>query len=439
MKTKSIFFALTALLFACGIFAQDRTTVTAASNDISDNLDLRAVASIFGDSKDLEDFERRLNDPRAQISNLDLNGDRAVDYLRVIESVEGNAHLVIVQAVIDRDVFQDVATIQVERDRNNVVQVQVVGDVYMYGDNYIYEPVYVTRPIIYDHFWVAGYRPYWSAWYWNYYPAYYYAWSPYPIYRYRSHIHNHINVYNTYTYVNASPRYYSVAPRYRANGYAVRNPGRSFRERNSGVRNSFELQGVRNNGTASNLTTTPRNYTGTRNNVQAVDNPRTGGTRTQPGTRETGTRTQPVSASAAINSPRTTTSASSAYDAPRTNTQSEPAPRSGATQSNVQDYGSPRAAAPRTASIAHDAPAGTRTESTSPRVTTTTEAPRSTAPRASSTASQPAQSSPRYEAPRAEPRRTQSASPRMSAPQSSPRSASASPSYSGGTRGAGRR
>src|SRR6476660_5827324 len=190
MTTKNLFFALIAILFAGGIFAQDRTTVTATSNDISDNLDLRAVASIFGDSRDLEDFERRLNDPRAQISNLDLNNDRSVDYLRVIESVEGNAHLIIVQAVLDRDVFQDVATIQVERDRNNVEQVQVVGDVYMYGDNYVYEPIYVTRPVIYDNFWVVGYQPYWSGWYWNYYPSYYYAWAPYPVYTYHSHIHN---------------------------------------------------------------------------------------------------------------------------------------------------------------------------------------------------------------------------------------------------------
>src|SRR4051812_49087749 len=103
MTTKSLIFALFISIFTNGIFAQDRTTVTATNTDISDNLDLRAVASIFGDSRDLEDFERRLNDPKAQISNLDLNRDNQVDYLRVIESVEGNAHLIIIQSVLDRD------------------------------------------------------------------------------------------------------------------------------------------------------------------------------------------------------------------------------------------------------------------------------------------------------------------------------------------------
>ena len=165
MKTKLIHLSLLASLTIGSIFAQEKTTVTAKNSDISDNLDLRAVATVFGDAKDLEDFERRLNDPKTQISNLDLNNDNYVDYLRVIETVEGNVHLVVVQAVLEKDVFQDVATIEVERDNNNRVQVQVVGDVYMYGANYIYEPVYVHTPIIYNTFWVGNYRPYYSSWY----------------------------------------------------------------------------------------------------------------------------------------------------------------------------------------------------------------------------------------------------------------------------------
>jgi hypothetical protein len=47
------------------------------NDEISDNLDLRAVTDIFGDSRNLQDFER-LNDPELQISNLDLNYDNDV-------------------------------------------------------------------------------------------------------------------------------------------------------------------------------------------------------------------------------------------------------------------------------------------------------------------------------------------------------------------------
>ena len=87
MKTKFITLIILVFTVITTSFAQDRTTVSAQNSEISDNLDLRAVSSIFGDSRNLEDFERRLNDPQSQISNLDLNQDNQVDYLRVIESV----------------------------------------------------------------------------------------------------------------------------------------------------------------------------------------------------------------------------------------------------------------------------------------------------------------------------------------------------------------
>ncbi|WP_207788140.1 hypothetical protein [Flavobacterium lotistagni] len=246
MKTKTIFLACT-LFLTCGIFAQDRTTVNAMSSEISDNLDLRAIASIFGQAKNLEDFERQLNDPQTQLSNLDLNDDNQVDYLRVIESAEKNTHLIIVQAVLGKDLFQDVATIEVEKDRNNKVRVQVVGDVYMYGDNYIYEPVYVTVPVIYNTFWVPRYRPYCSAWYWGYYPTYYYAWTPFPVFRYRHHINIHINFHNHYNYVTtrSCTRAYALHRPLRANYCERTYPTRAFAYRNNTVKNSYELNQTR--------------------------------------------------------------------------------------------------------------------------------------------------------------------------------------------------
>ena len=300
MKTKLIHLSLLASLTIGSLFAQEKTTVTAKNSDISDNLDLRAVATVFGDASNLEDFERRLNDPKTQISNLDLNNDNYVDYLRVIETVEGNVHLVVVQAVLEKDVFQDVATIEVERDSNNRVQVQVVGDVYMYGTNYIYEPVYVHTPIIYNTFWVGNYRPYYSSWYWGYYPSYYSYWNPFPIFRYRNHIHVHINFGHSYHYVSHR-RCASVYNNYygrRGNGYERMHPNRSFAHRNSGYSNRHELDSRRNINTPRNRSemtsnsprgnretrefngTTPRTRTET-------STPRNNGTRGNSGTRVT--------------------------------------------------------------------------------------------------------------------------------------------------------
>jgi len=243
MKTKFINTVLFTLLTAGGIFAQDVTTVRANNNDISDNLNLQAVASIFGESQDLEDFERRLNDPDKQINNLDLNGDNRVDYLRVIEVTENNTHVIILQSVLAVDTFQDVATIEVERDRNNNVTVQVVGDSYVYGPNYIYEPVYVATPPLYNVFWASSYRPYYSPWYYGYYPTYYSYWAPYPAYRYRNHVHVHINTRNSYNYVSNGRNSRAVAlyNTRRSNDYERQHPNNSFTSRNGNVTNRYQL------------------------------------------------------------------------------------------------------------------------------------------------------------------------------------------------------
>ncbi|KQB39493.1 hypothetical protein [Flavobacterium aquidurense] len=273
MKTKLLFIALLTLGFS-SVQVQSQTTVYAKNSDISDNLDLRAVASMFGESANLQDFERRLNDPKYQISNLDLNDDNEVDYLRVIESVENRTHVVIIQAVLDRDVYQDVATIDVERDNYNKVSVQVVGNTYLYGDNYIYEPVYSVAPVIYSSFWVTNYRPYYSTWGWNMYPTYYAAWRPYPIYRYRNNINICINVNNHYNYVNTRRSY--VAPvlyqSRRTYGYETRRPDYSFAQRHSNVSNRYDLDQRR---VASRESGRSQNYGTNRSNtgrVSSTDN-----------------------------------------------------------------------------------------------------------------------------------------------------------------------
>lgn len=263
MKNKIIFLSIIASFFITQTEAQNRSTVNAMSNEISDNLDLRAVASIFGDSRNLEDFERRLNDPELQISNLDLNNDNEVDYLRVIESVEYNTHVVIIQSVLDRDVYQDVATIDIERN-NNSVQVQFIGNEYMYGPNYIYEPVYYSTPLIYASFWSSNYRPYVSNWYWNYYPSYYYAWNPYPVYRYRNNISLSLNFHNSYNYVSyrRSNLAISLYNSRRTNAYERRYPNYAFSKRNSNYSNRYDLDQRRGTTRYSNNNSTNRNSTG---------------------------------------------------------------------------------------------------------------------------------------------------------------------------------
>lgn len=223
--------------------AQDVTTVEATSTDISDNLDLKAVASLFGEAEDLEDFERRLNDPESQISNLDLNGDNEVDYLRVVEVSKDGTFVITIQSVLGPDQYQDVATVDVEKDENGQTKVQVVGDVYMYGPDYIIEPYYARPPVIYVYLYSPRYDPWYSPYYYGYYPVYYRPWHPYPTYYYVEHVHIHRSVTTTYVY---APRRYSsravVLQTTHSHHYYVKsNPGKSFSQRNEGLTNKKDI------------------------------------------------------------------------------------------------------------------------------------------------------------------------------------------------------
>ena len=187
---------MTLMLMSTMLWADETITVSANSSDISEGLDLKVVAKLFAEAKNLEEFETMLNNPDSAFCNLDLNGDGQVDYLRVVETGEGNKRLIVLQAILAKDIFQDVASIYVEKDENNEVSVQVIGDEYVYGENYIIEPVYVYRPVIYDWFWSDLWYAWHSPWYWGYYPGWWYVhncWSHDWYWRhcYAFHHHHH--------------------------------------------------------------------------------------------------------------------------------------------------------------------------------------------------------------------------------------------------------
>jgi hypothetical protein len=260
MKTKVASLLVVLVLIATQCMAQQKITVEAQNNDISNNLDLKAVATVFGESKNLEEFEQKLNDYESGISNLDLNNDGQVDYLRVIEKNENNIHVVVIQAVLDKDVYQDVASIVVERDQeNNNTTVQVIGDPYIYGNNYVIEPAYIYTPSIFSFFWGAAYFSWYSPYYWGYYPNYYHHRSPFGVNIYMSNVYGRINHNQRYYYTNArrDARAESIYNSVKRNDYAVRYPDRTFSSRNQSIRNKrdieFSRSGVmRNSSTRSN-------------------------------------------------------------------------------------------------------------------------------------------------------------------------------------------
>ena len=227
---------LTTLLFnSTQLFARSSSAVYTQNYQIDQDLDLNAVASLFGDSRDLHDFERRLNDPSYQISNLDLNRDGYVDYLRVIETVEGNLHLIVIQAVIGKRRYQDIATIEVYKNYGQTY-LQVVGNTYIYGPNYIIEPNYSYIPQIFSIFWQPRfYHAYRSNYRWRHYPSYYRPWRPVPVPYYHRHIRKHISHANSYRYTKHRRARHSkkMHHKMRKNDYAKRYPNRSYKRRTS--------------------------------------------------------------------------------------------------------------------------------------------------------------------------------------------------------------
>jgi len=274
MKTKIVSLFIVLLFTLGSTYAQKRVIAKTTSYDISDNLDLEAVVSLFGDSKNLEDFEQRLNDPDNQISNLDLNGDGYIDYLRVVEASTEGSYLVIIQAVIGENSYQDIATLDVENTHNAKRQIIIIGDPYMYGPDYVIEPVFIHSPVIFDFFWGPHYKPWNSPYYWGYYPPVYHHRKPFSTVRYRQNIRMHKNVNASYRYVpdRKSNAYEKLQNQIRRNDYESKNPDRSFSKRNENARNKYELNQKRkaigtNSGNSNNI----NKSTGKR--VQSVGTP----------------------------------------------------------------------------------------------------------------------------------------------------------------------
>jgi hypothetical protein len=165
-----------------------------------DNLNLYAVLDAFRQSPTLEEFEKKLNDPEAKINNLDLNGDDRVDYLRVVDSADGDFHAILLRDPVSTTETQDVAVIQVQRDNDGGVHIQAIGDEDLYGKDYIVEPRYteggtpnpgyegtetVTTPEETAHWpivrviYLPGYDPWYSPWYFGYYPPWWNPWEPF--------------------------------------------------------------------------------------------------------------------------------------------------------------------------------------------------------------------------------------------------------------------
>ena len=182
MKRQMRILVFILFLFALSLpaSAQQKITIVTPNAEIAKGLDLNAVADLFRDSKNLEDFESALNDPDLGINNIDLDGDGYVDYIQVMEQVTDDTHVIILQVPLGNDQFQEIASIEIEKTGYDSYNMRIHGNEAFYGVNFYISPGYVGIyhwPIV---AWIYRpfYHPYRSIFYFGYYPRW---WKPYHV------------------------------------------------------------------------------------------------------------------------------------------------------------------------------------------------------------------------------------------------------------------
>jgi len=249
-----------------------------------DNFNLYAVLDLFEQSKTFESFEAKLNEENSKINNLDLNNDGQTDYIKVIDNKQGDAHSIVLQVPINANEIQDVAVIEIEKDKTGKTQIQIIGNEDLYGEDYIVEPQTMSDAnskntttvinnnntnVVYryntndwammNYMYAPAYVLYVSPWRYNSYPTYYHAWHPWAWHRYYKYHNNHTVIYQAHFYrtkvyknnlahANYSPRK-SVSVSYKTNRNQGVNKNTYHRKEHKNV--MHEKQNKVNNKRAS--------------------------------------------------------------------------------------------------------------------------------------------------------------------------------------------
>lgn len=216
MKPTNSFFTLIFCL-SLAVFAQAQDTDSTGLP--GDNFSLQGALEMFKKASSPEEFEKLINEKDNGVNNLDLNEDGDIDYIRVIDRSEKDAHAFVLQVPVSESESQDVAVIELEKTGDETANIQIVGDEDIFGEEVIVEPdgggdeaAYIdndnqfavahgpsadyapvdTRIIVNVWLWPAVrfvYRPVYtvwiSPWRFHYYPGWWRPWRPLGWHAYR--------------------------------------------------------------------------------------------------------------------------------------------------------------------------------------------------------------------------------------------------------------
>lgn len=184
-----------------------------------EGLDLTALTALAKQCNTAAQFEMKLNDP-GSINNLDLDGDGNVDYINVSEYQNGNVKGF--SLYIDKGVEkQEVATIEITRNQN-VANVVVVGNEYLYGDDRYYQSQFVFTDFLLWSYLFSPHTFYYSPYHYGYYPGYFHPWHRYDYDAYRTRTFGYrrgivIHRDRIHDYRSHSPNYRYNSSRYSRN------------------------------------------------------------------------------------------------------------------------------------------------------------------------------------------------------------------------------
>jgi len=207
----------------------------------AEGMDLQALTMLTKEIRSGQELERRLNEKNG-LNNLDLNGDKKVDYLFVKEfgDVKNKiGYSLTVQP--QKDETQEVAEITVEKNGDRA-EIQVVGNEQIYGDQAIFNDwskiereklpeqsaTGQSSPMYHSYFYP---RPLWfSPFYFGFYPGYY---SFFPIMGRSTYMTRVGRSYNTGSVGRGANNYQ------RSSGKQISNPNRG-KAANRGVTRSLQ-------------------------------------------------------------------------------------------------------------------------------------------------------------------------------------------------------
>lgn len=218
------------LLFSFTLFPNlvySQTTTDNSQLELpGDNFCLEGALELFKKSESPEDFEEKLNSEESQVNNLDLNEDGDIDYIRVVDNMDGDVHALVLQVPVGEEESQDIAVIEIEKTADKEAMLQIIGDELLYGENHIVEPfdleasdggrgpsVAVSRVVFNVWAWPSVrfmYRPAYTVWVspfrYRHYPRWWKPWRPRPVkvfVGYRAPYRPHYRVTTTHRVVRA--------------------------------------------------------------------------------------------------------------------------------------------------------------------------------------------------------------------------------------------